>query len=87
MHEALLSESKSLFVLKMAINGQEFVPFNGFRMDFEIDFNHPAIELMSNACCLISHHKVLEVISRLKNFSAFMRDIEYLQSQNSSTWR
>ncbi|MGO2320652.1 MAG: UDP-3-O-acyl-N-acetylglucosamine deacetylase, partial [Vibrio toranzoniae] len=22
----------------------EFVPFNGFRMDFEIDFNHPAIE-------------------------------------------
>ncbi|MFA0676281.1 UDP-3-O-acyl-N-acetylglucosamine deacetylase, partial [Vibrio sp. 10N.222.51.A6] len=22
----------------------EFVPFNGFRMDFEIEFNHPAIE-------------------------------------------
>nr|WP_325205868.1 UDP-3-O-acyl-N-acetylglucosamine deacetylase [Vibrio sp. 03_296] len=22
----------------------EFVPFNGFRMDFEIEFNHPAID-------------------------------------------
>ena len=35
----------------------EFVPFNGFRMDFELEFNHPAIE-SDEQRLLISHLKV-----------------------------
>lgn len=60
----------------------EFVPFNGFRMDFEIDFNHPAIE--SNEQRLkfdFSSQSFIRDVSRARTFG-FMKDIEYLQSQN-----
>ncbi|WP_070962437.1 UDP-3-O-acyl-N-acetylglucosamine deacetylase [Vibrio sonorensis] len=60
----------------------EFVPFNGFRMDFEIEFNHPAIEADEQHLLFdFSSQGFVKDISRARTFG-FMRDIEYLQSQN-----
>ncbi|MFA0626777.1 UDP-3-O-acyl-N-acetylglucosamine deacetylase [Vibrio sp. 10N.222.49.A3] len=60
----------------------EFVPFNGFRMDFEIEFNHPAIESDEQHLLFdFSSQGFVKEISRARTFG-FMRDIEYLQSQN-----
>ncbi|MCM2678785.1 UDP-3-O-acyl-N-acetylglucosamine deacetylase [Echinimonas agarilytica] len=60
----------------------EFSPYNGFRIDFSIDFAHPAIdsdtqhkELDLSACNFVQE------ISRARTFG-FMRDIEYLQANN-----
>ncbi|MBW8189541.1 UDP-3-O-acyl-N-acetylglucosamine deacetylase [Neiella marina] len=60
----------------------ELSPYNGFRIDFAIDFAHPAIDSDTQ-------HKVLDLsacsfvqeISRARTFG-FMRDIEYLQANN-----
>ena len=60
----------------------EFKPFNGFRMDFEIEFNHPAIESDEQRLVFdFSSKRFVKEISRARTFG-FMRDIEYLQSQN-----
>ncbi|MFB9135182.1 UDP-3-O-acyl-N-acetylglucosamine deacetylase [Vibrio sp. AK197] len=60
----------------------EFKPYNGFRMDFEIEFNHPAIEADEQHLVFdFSSQGFVKEISRARTFG-FMRDIEYLQSQN-----
>ncbi|CAM3570735.1 UDP-3-O-acyl-N-acetylglucosamine deacetylase [Vibrio aquimaris] len=60
----------------------EFVPYNGFRMDFEIEFSHPAIESDEQHLLFdFSSQGFIKDISRARTFG-FMRDIEYLQSQN-----
>lgn len=60
----------------------EFRPFNGFRMDFEIDFNHPAIDADEQHLLFdFSSQGFVKEISRARTFG-FMRDIEYLQSKN-----
>ena len=60
----------------------ELVPYNGFRLDFAIDFNHPAIESeQQNLVMDFSTQSFIKDISRARTFG-FMRDIEYLQSQN-----
>ncbi|MBU2897008.1 UDP-3-O-acyl-N-acetylglucosamine deacetylase [Vibrio pectenicida] len=60
----------------------EFVPYNGFRMDFEIEFNHPAIESDEQHLLFdFSSQGFVKDISRARTFG-FMHDIEYLQSQN-----
>ncbi|NVJ56751.1 MAG: UDP-3-O-acyl-N-acetylglucosamine deacetylase [Vibrionaceae bacterium] len=60
----------------------ELVPYNGFRMDFEIEFNHPAIESDEQHLVFdFSSQGFVKEISRARTFG-FMRDIEYLQSQN-----
>ncbi|RTZ16038.1 UDP-3-O-acyl-N-acetylglucosamine deacetylase [Vibrio aquaticus] len=60
----------------------EFVPFDGFRMDFEIEFNHPAIDADEQHLLFdFSSQGFVKEISRARTFG-FMRDIEYLQSQN-----
>lgn len=60
----------------------ELVPYQGFRMDFEIDFNHPAIESDEQRLLFdFSSQSFVRDISRARTFG-FMRDIEYLQSQN-----
>lgn len=60
----------------------EFSPYDGFRIDFAIDFDHPAIteDNQHRILNLSSCHFVNE-ISRARTFG-FMRDIEYLQSKN-----
>lgn len=60
----------------------ELVPYNGFRLDFAIDFNHPAIDSDQQRLVLdFSSQSFVKKISRARTFG-FMRDIEYLQSQN-----
>lgn len=60
----------------------EFKPYNGFRMDFEIEFNHPAIDSDEQHLVFdFSSQDFVKQISRARTFG-FMRDIEYLQSQN-----
>ncbi|MDA3978148.1 UDP-3-O-acyl-N-acetylglucosamine deacetylase [Gallibacterium sp. AGMB14963] len=58
----------------------EFKPYNGFKLDFTINFKHPAI---SNDVAYyqldFSTKAFIQQISRARTFG-FMRDIEYLQS-------
>lgn len=60
----------------------ELVPYDGFRMDFAIEFNHPAIDIDQQHLKFdFSSQGFVKDISRARTFG-FMRDIEYLQSQN-----
>ena len=60
----------------------EILPHNGFKMDFEIEFNHPAIDGDGQHLVFdFSSQGFVKDISRARTFG-FMRDIEYLQSQN-----
>ncbi|MDB1123001.1 UDP-3-O-acyl-N-acetylglucosamine deacetylase [Vibrio algarum] len=60
----------------------ELVPYDGFRMDFEIEFEHPAIDADEQRLLFdFSTSAFIKDISRARTFG-FMRDIEYLQSQN-----
>lgn len=60
----------------------EISPYNGFRLDFTIDFNHPAIDSDDQKLVFdFSSQSFIKDISRARTFG-FMRDIEYLQSQN-----
>jgi UDP-3-O-[3-hydroxymyristoyl] N-acetylglucosamine deacetylase len=60
----------------------ELVPYNGFRMDFEIEFNHPAIDVDEQRLRFdFSSSAFVKDISRARTFG-FMRDIEHLQSNN-----
>ena len=61
----------------------ELSPHNGFRTDFTIDFNHPAIDASSQRYRLdFSAESFVRQISRARTFG-FMRDIEYLQSRGT----
>lgn len=60
----------------------EIRPYNGYRLDFTIDFAHPAIDAEhQNLVLEFSGQNYIKEISRARTFG-FMRDIEYLQSQN-----
>lgn len=60
----------------------ELLPYQGFRLSFAIDFDHPAIESEQQAYVLdFSSQAFIKEISRARTFG-FMRDIEYLQSKN-----
>ncbi|EPE37717.1 UDP-3-N-acetylglucosamine deacetylase [Candidatus Photodesmus katoptron] len=60
----------------------EFVPYNGFRINFTIDFNHPAIDVdQQNLHFDFSFQAFVKQISRARTFG-FMHDIEYLRSKN-----
>jgi UDP-3-O-[3-hydroxymyristoyl] N-acetylglucosamine deacetylase len=59
----------------------ELSPYNGFSLDFTIDFKHPAIDSSSQRYKMdFSAEAFIRQISRARTFG-FMRDIEYLQSQ------
>jgi len=59
----------------------EFTPYNGFSLDFTIDFNHPAIDSSSQRYRMeFSAEAFARQISRARTFG-FMRDIEALQSR------
>ncbi|WP_395755408.1 UDP-3-O-acyl-N-acetylglucosamine deacetylase [Edwardsiella ictaluri] len=59
----------------------ELAPYNGFSLDFTIDFNHPAIDASTQRYSLdFSADAFVRQISRARTFG-FMRDIEYLQSR------
>jgi len=61
----------------------ELHPYDhGFKIDFRIDFNHPAMEGRNQQVRTeFSSNWFMKEISRARTFG-FMRDIEYLQSRN-----
>lgn len=59
-----------------------FRPFNGFKVGFKIDFEHPAFEGRNMEASLdFSSTSFVKEVSRARTFG-FMSDIEYLRSQN-----
>lgn len=59
-----------------------FEPFDGFKVNFTIDFDHPAIRRGSCEADLdFSTTSYLKEIARARTFG-FMRDIEYLRQRN-----
>lgn len=56
----------------------ELQPFNGFAIDFTIDFDHPAIRRTRQSISLdLSHQSYVDMVSRARTFG-FMRDLETL---------
>jgi UDP-3-O-[3-hydroxymyristoyl] N-acetylglucosamine deacetylase len=59
-----------------------FAPFDGFRVNFEIEFNHPIFKLHSQQATMdFSTTSYLKEVSRARTFG-FMRDIETLRAHN-----
>ncbi|SES78814.1 UDP-3-O-acyl-N-acetylglucosamine deacetylase [Thorsellia anophelis] len=59
----------------------EIRPYNGFKLDFTIDFDHPVINKTGQQFTLdFSADNFINQISRARTFG-FMKDIEYLQSK------
>jgi UDP-3-O-[3-hydroxymyristoyl] N-acetylglucosamine deacetylase len=57
-------------------------PFNGYRINFEIDFDHPVFKAHPQRATLeFSTTAFLREISRARTFG-FMRDIDYLRSRD-----
>lgn len=60
----------------------ELRPYDGFKIDFQIEFNHPIISDSAQRISLdITADNFLKQISRARTFG-FMRDIEYLRANN-----
>ena len=59
-----------------------FEPFDGFKVSFTIDFDHPVFkDRVQEACIDFSSTSFVKEVSRARTFG-FMRDIEYLRSKN-----
>ncbi len=59
-----------------------FQPYNGFKVSFTIDFDHPLFDEKNQVASLdFSTTSFVKEVSRARTFG-FMRDIEYLRSQN-----
>jgi len=60
----------------------EFRPFDGFKVNFEIEFNHPIFKRRSQRASMdFSTTSFLKEVSRARTFG-FMRDLEMLRSRN-----
>lgn len=59
-----------------------FLPFDGFKVGFRIDFNHPVFKNRSQDACIdFSSTSFVKEVSRARTFG-FMRDIERLRAMN-----
>ena len=59
-----------------------FTPHDGFRLDFTVEFNHPAIPAaQSTASVDFSTARYIKEVSRARTFG-FMRDLEYMRERN-----
>ncbi len=59
----------------------EIKPYNGFKLDFTIDFTHPMISKnVRNYKMEFSAENFIHQLSRARTFT-FMKDVEYLQSR------
>ena len=59
-----------------------FLPFDGFKITFEIDFDHPVFKDNANETVVdFSSNSFVREVSRARTFG-FMRDIEKLRSMN-----
>lgn len=62
----------------------EIKPYEGFKINFEIEFNHPVFKKHSQMASLeFSTTAFLKEISRARTFG-FMRDLEYMRSRNQA---
>jgi len=60
----------------------EFTPFNGFKVNFEIAFNHPVFNKLSQSASIdFSSTSFLKEVSRARTF-CFLRDVEALRANN-----
>ena len=60
----------------------ELVPFNGFKVNFEVYFNHPVFnKLKQHATIDFSSSSFLKEVSRARTF-CFLRDVEALRERN-----
>lgn len=60
----------------------ELVPYNGFKVDFSIDFEHPVISKTGQSMTMdLTSSSFIKEISRARTFG-FMKDIEFLRSHN-----
>ena len=60
----------------------EFHPFNGFKVNFEVYFNHPVFnKLKQDATIDFSSTSFLKEVSRARTF-CFLRDVEALRERN-----
>jgi UDP-3-O-[3-hydroxymyristoyl] N-acetylglucosamine deacetylase len=60
----------------------EFRPFDGFKVNFEIEFNHPLFKRRGNKASMdFSTTSFLKEVSRARTFG-FMRDLEKLRARN-----
>jgi UDP-3-O-[3-hydroxymyristoyl] N-acetylglucosamine deacetylase len=60
----------------------ELVPFNGFKVSFEVYFNHPVFnKLKQHATIDFSSTSFLKEVSRARTF-CFLRDVEALRERN-----
>lgn len=58
-----------------------FDPYNGFRIDFSIDFAHPVFNKSSQSASVdFSATSYIKEVARARTFG-FMQDVEYLRSQ------
>ncbi len=59
-----------------------FVPYDGFRLDFTVEFDHPAIpKAQSRAVVEFSTANYVKEVSRARTFG-FMRDLEFMRERN-----
>ena len=60
----------------------EFVPFDGFKVSFEVFFNHPVFNKISQQATIdFSSTSFLKEVSRARTF-CFLRDVEALRERN-----
>jgi UDP-3-O-[3-hydroxymyristoyl] N-acetylglucosamine deacetylase len=60
----------------------EFRPFNGFKVNFEVFFNHPVFNKLSQQATIdFSSTSFLKEVSRARTF-CFLRDVEALRERN-----
>jgi UDP-3-O-[3-hydroxymyristoyl] N-acetylglucosamine deacetylase len=60
----------------------ELVPFNGFKVNFEVYFNHPVFNKISQHATIdFSSTSFLKEVSRARTF-CFLRDVEALRERN-----
>lgn len=60
----------------------ELTPFNGFKVNFEIGFNHPVFnKLKQDASIDFSSTSFLKEVSRARTF-CFLRDVEAMRARN-----
>ncbi|MBL4797496.1 MAG: UDP-3-O-acyl-N-acetylglucosamine deacetylase [Oleispira sp.] len=82
------SKAKRFIRIKKKVEVREgdkiasFVPYNGFKVTFEIDFDHPAFKQSAQKASLdFSTTSFVKEVSRARTFG-FMKDIEFLRSKN-----
>ena len=60
----------------------QLTPFNGFKVNFEISFNHPVFNKLSQSASIdFSSTSFLKEVSRARTF-CFLRDVETLRERN-----